>query len=256
MRRSRHWDERIPNSELRHIEPTAVLWRVMPFEPFGQPPCFGGGKSFVKRSLGVGVEIVLHQNNFLGVQGPCHAASGLRFRWRFGSQGDEENQLSRLPLSARDHPADPMRGSCPRYCRMALLGHILEPMMETVADRAKPTAIRTDLRAIFVSLELSRSRWLITSLSPGNRDKMSKHSVQAGDIAGMLARFPSSETRRRHERDRVFRLSSSKRLGLIDSGSIACFGRKKSKAMSLIQLQSQHRAGVVERRQTGSTVRL
>ena len=61
--------------------------------------------------------------------------------------------------------------------------------METVADRAKPTAIRTDLRAIFVSLELSRSRWLITSLSPGNRDRMSKHSVQAGDIAGMLARF-------------------------------------------------------------------
>ena len=35
----------------------------------------------------------------------CHAASGLRSRWRFCSQGDEENQLSRLPLSARDHPA-------------------------------------------------------------------------------------------------------------------------------------------------------
>ena len=34
-----------------------------------------------------------------------HAASGLRSRWRFCSQGDEENQLSRLPLSARDHPA-------------------------------------------------------------------------------------------------------------------------------------------------------
>jgi len=65
--------------------------------------------------------------------------------------------------------------------------------METVADRAKPTAIRTDLRAIFVSLELSRSRWLITSLSPGNREKMSKHSVQAGDIADMLA--PISELR-------------------------------------------------------------
>ncbi|MGB8897913.1 MAG: hypothetical protein WCC90_01055, partial [Methylocella sp.] len=38
-------------------------------------------------------------------EGHCHAASGLRSRWRFGSQGDEENQLSRLPLSARDHPA-------------------------------------------------------------------------------------------------------------------------------------------------------
>jgi hypothetical protein len=37
----------------------------------------------------------------------CHAASGLR--WRFCSQGDEENQLSRLPLSARDHPAGDLR---------------------------------------------------------------------------------------------------------------------------------------------------
>ena len=53
---------------LGHIEPTAMLWSVMPFEPFGQPPCFGGGKSFIKRSLGMGIEIVLHQNDFLGVQ--------------------------------------------------------------------------------------------------------------------------------------------------------------------------------------------
>ena len=43
--------------------------------------------------------------SFCLTAGPCHAASGLRSRWRFGSQGDEENQLSRLPLSARDHPA-------------------------------------------------------------------------------------------------------------------------------------------------------
>jgi hypothetical protein len=33
------------------------------------------------------------------------------------------------------------------------------------------TAIRTDLGAIFVSLELSRSSWLITSLSPGGGEK-------------------------------------------------------------------------------------
>ena len=46
---------------LCHIEPTAVLWSVAPFEPFGQPPCFGGGKSFIERSLGMGVEIVCVQ---------------------------------------------------------------------------------------------------------------------------------------------------------------------------------------------------
>ena len=47
------------------------------------------------------------------------------------------------------------------------------------------TAIRTHIGAIFVSLELSRSRWLVTSLSPGKGEKMSKHGVTAGDVAGL-----------------------------------------------------------------------
>lgn len=51
------------------------------------------------------------------------------------------------------------------------------------------TAIHTQLGAIFVSMELSRSKWLITSLSPGGGEKMSKHAVAAGDSAGMLAQF-------------------------------------------------------------------
>jgi transposase len=53
----------------------------------------------------------------------------------------------------------------------------------------EPAAIRSHFGAIFVSLELSRSNWLITSLSPGGGEKMSKHSVAAGDAAGLLARF-------------------------------------------------------------------
>lgn len=68
--------------------------------------------------------------------------------------------------------------------------------MQDVADQsAAPTTIGTDLCAIFVSLELSRSTWLVTSLSPGRGEKMSKHSVSAGDIAALLARF--SELRRK-----------------------------------------------------------
>ena len=53
----------------------------------------------------------------------------------------------------------------------------------------EPTAIHTQLGAIFVSLELSRSTWLVTSLSPGKGEKMSRHSVPAGDIGALLARF-------------------------------------------------------------------
>jgi transposase len=37
-----------------------------------------------------------------------------------------------------------------------------------------------DRAALYVSLELSRSIWLVTSLSP-NSDKMSKHTIAAGD---------------------------------------------------------------------------
>src|SRR5271157_5256490 len=44
----------------------------------------------------------------------------------------------------------------------------LETTMQVAADRTDAsTAIQTDLPAIFASLELSRSTWLITSLSPG-----------------------------------------------------------------------------------------
>jgi transposase len=52
-----------------------------------------------------------------------------------------------------------------------------------------PTAIRTQFGAIFVSLELSRSTWLITSLSPGAGEKMSRHSVTAGDVAELMKLF-------------------------------------------------------------------
>jgi transposase len=52
-----------------------------------------------------------------------------------------------------------------------------------------PAAIRTQFGAIFVSLELSRSNWLVTSLSPGKGEKMSKHSVTAGDPAELMKLF-------------------------------------------------------------------
>ncbi|TYL78538.1 IS110 family transposase [Bradyrhizobium cytisi] len=58
-----------------------------------------------------------------------------------------------------------------------------------------PTAIRTQFGAIFVSLELSRSTWLITSLSPGNGEKMSRHSVSASDTAELMKLF--SELKRK-----------------------------------------------------------
>ena len=77
--------------------------------------------------------------------------------------------------------------------------------MQTVADRPEaPTAIRTDLGAIFVSLELSRSTWLITSLSPAGGEKMSKHVVRGGDVAGLLERFAQLREKTRARTGKVF----------------------------------------------------
>src|SRR5882757_3667995 len=62
--------------------------------------------------------------------------------------------------------------------------------MQIISERRQAaTTIRSDLGAIFVSLELSRSTWVITSLSPGNGETMSRHVVPAGDVAALLGRF-------------------------------------------------------------------
>lgn len=54
-------------------------------------------------------------------------------------------------------------------------------------DAAPQAPVQTTLAAIFFSMELSRSSWLITSLSPGGGEKMSKRSIPAGDMAGLMA---------------------------------------------------------------------
>ncbi len=50
-------------------------------------------------------------------------------------------------------------------------------------------AVSTQLNAIFVSLELSRSTWLVTSLSPGRGERISRHQVKGSDVPALLERF-------------------------------------------------------------------
>jgi transposase len=92
---------------------------------------------------------------------------------------------------------------------------ILELTMNLTADQPEaPTAIRTDLGAIFVSLELSRSSWLITSLSPGGGEKMSKHTVRGGDVSGLLQRFAQLREKARVRTGKVFPLIVIQEAGL------------------------------------------
>ncbi|RUV09419.1 transposase, partial [Mesorhizobium sp. M1A.F.Ca.IN.022.04.1.1] len=87
--------------------------------------------------------------------------------------------------------------------------------MHVAADQAAaPAAIRTDLGAIFVSLELSKSTWLVTSLSPGRGEKMSKHTVRGGDIAGLLARFAQLQDKAHTSTGRHFALVVIQEAGL------------------------------------------
>lgn len=75
-------------------------------------------------------------------------------------------------------------------------------MLEARISSPTPAAVRNDLAAIFVSLELSQSRWLVTSLSPGNGSRMSQCTLVAGDVASLLKRLHDL---RRQARDRVAR---------------------------------------------------
>src|SRR6266571_3568843 len=87
--------------------------------------------------------------------------------------------------------------------------------MQIATDRPQaPTAIRTDLGAIFVSLELSRSTWVITSLAPGGGEKMSKHAVRSGDIAALLARLSQLKEKARARTGQVFPIIVIQEAGL------------------------------------------
>jgi transposase len=78
----------------------------------------------------------------------------------------------------------------------------------------EPAAIRTDLGAIFVSLELSRASWLITSLSPGAGEKLSKHSIPAGDVPELLARFDQIKHKAAIRAERTFPIIVIQEAGL------------------------------------------
>jgi transposase len=96
-------------------------------------------------------------------------------------------------------------------------------------------AIRTDLGAVLVSLELSRSAWLITSLSPGTGEKMSKHAVRGGDIAALLTRLSEIKEKARRRTGKDSPIIAIQEAGLDVSGSTGCCSKRASKATSSTQ---------------------
>jgi transposase len=82
------------------------------------------------------------------------------------------------------------------------------------ATASPQSVIDVSLAAIFVSLELSRSTWLITSLSPGGGEKRSKQSVRGGDMAGLLDQLARLRTKAQARTGRLFSIIVVQEAGL------------------------------------------
>jgi transposase len=63
--------------------------------------------------------------------------------------------------------------------------------------RTETAAIKTQINAVFASLELSRSKWVVTSISPGAGEKMSRHVVEGGDLSALCDRLEAVEAKAR-----------------------------------------------------------
>lgn len=99
-------------------------------------------------------------------------------------------------------------------------------------------AIQTNLAAIFVSMELSRSIWLITTLLPGTGEKMSKYSIAAGNTAGLFDLFAKLQERSRDRTGQVWPIITIQEAGLdgsresieshfVDAASIATSRKRR-----------------------------
>lgn len=86
------------------------------------------------------------------------------------------------------------------------------PIVENQSEVS--AAIRIELSAIFISLELSRSKWLVTSLSPGTGEKMSKHVLAGSDISGLLSHIGGLQRKTRARTGHHFPIVSVQEAGL------------------------------------------
>lgn len=102
---------------------------------------------------------------------------------------------------------DPMGTDRDPFFRVVLQLNSVETTMSSIEHIFEERdSVRNDLSAIFVSLKLSQSLWLVTSLSPGGGEKVSKHQVRGGGVAGLLARFSQLHAKCKARTGRPFRL--------------------------------------------------
>jgi transposase len=83
-----------------------------------------------------------------------------------------------------------------------------------ISDENAKNATHKELDAIYVSIELSRKTWLVTSLSPAAGEKLSRHMVPGGDIAALFDRLSSLKHRTSQRTGRSFPVTIIQEAGL------------------------------------------
>jgi transposase len=66
----------------------------------------------------------------------------------------------------------------------------------------------------FVQRHISRSNWIVTSLSPGAGEKMSKHVAPAGDASGLLLHFAELKRKAKVRTGKTFPIITIQEAGL------------------------------------------
>ncbi|MEO5599179.1 MAG: transposase, partial [Novosphingobium sp.] len=92
--------------------------------------------------------------------------------------------LRRSPAGGTDNPAGGIQAALGHRRALVTMNHIAT----SDAPCREPPECRPH-RSGSLHLGISQSKWLITSLSPGTGEKLSKFTIAGGDVAGMHARF-------------------------------------------------------------------
>ncbi len=77
----------------------------------------------------------------------------------------------------------------------------------TIHDRTAPTTVENDYPTVFVSIELSRSSWVVAVHTP-LADKIGLHRLTAGDVEGLLALIGRQRVRAEKALARPVRVAS------------------------------------------------
>lgn len=82
------------------------------------------------------------------------------------------------------------------------------------ATSSEQVIVLNELAAIFISLELSRSSWVVTSLSPSAGERLSRVQLAAGDLRALKERFSLLQAKCRARLNRDYQLVVIQEAGL------------------------------------------